>query len=364
MKKLICFLCAAAVAAASAPVSLAEEPPEGISAEAYIVTDDMGGVVFSRSPDKKMQPASTAKLLTALVAVENAPLEKTITVKAEHTATEGSMLYLRVGETLSLSDLLYGLLLASGNDAALAVAELVSGSTEDFVGLMNAKAAELGMDSSRFSNPSGLPDEGCYTTARDMAKLIAAFAANETAAKISGTRENVCAGRTIVNHNRLLNTVAGVDCGKTGYTKSAGRCLVTTAKRMGRRIYVVTFNAPDDWADHAALYGAAFARYGRVELGGFLPVAQHIVGGTENEARITAAVVPEICLTQTEREALYSVTYMRRFEYAPARAGDFAGRTEIYCGEKLLFTVKLYFAESVASGKFSGRYLSAAGKPG
>ena len=328
-----------------------------ISAESYIVTDDLGLEVFSCNADAKMPPASTAKLLTALVAAENCNLASKIKVTNSHTATEGSLMYLAVGETLTLEDLLYGLLLASGNDAALCIAELVSGSTEDFVKLMNIKAAELGMDSSRFSNPSGLPDENCFTTARDMVRLMAAFSKNEELMKISGTREAVLEKRTVVNHNRLISSVAGVDGGKTGYTKAAGRCLVTTAERNGRRFYVCTLNAPNDWEDHKTLYEMSFGRLEKVELGGFLPVSQDIVGGRERLCRVQCSEIPCLWLTKDETENLSSVTYMRRFEYAGVKMGEVCGRTDIFCGGKLVFSVPLYYAQSVAKLGGSENYL-------
>ncbi|MBE6937761.1 MAG: D-alanyl-D-alanine carboxypeptidase [Ruminococcaceae bacterium] len=320
---------------------------DGVSAESYIVTDDMGRELFSCQPDKRMAPASTAKLLTALVAAENCERDKTIVITSAHVATEGSLMYLRPGETVSLGDLLHGLLLASGNDAALAVADLVCGGTEEFVQLMNTKAAELGMDSSRFSNPSGLPDENTYTTARDLSRLIAAFSQNGELMKISGTREAVLDGRTVVNHNRLISTLSGVDGGKTGYTKKAGRCLVTTAERNSRRVFVVTLNAPEDWADHEKLYSKAFGLYEKTELGGLLPVCQDIVGGERDRVRVECSSVPVLWLSEAEREALRSVTYMRRFEYAPVKPGGSCGKTVIFCGDKPLLTVGLYYCEAV-----------------
>ncbi len=349
MRKIISLFVLAAVFCSSLPFASfgADNAYAGISAESYIVTDDFGREVFSYRANEKMYPASTAKLLTALVAVENCDLNREITVTAAHTATEGSMMYLREGERISLEDLLYGLLLASGNDAALSIAELVAGSPEDFAALMNTKAAELGMNSSRFSNPSGLPDENCYTTARDMARLIEAFCENEALLKISGTREAVLDGRTVVNHNRLLSTVSGVDGGKTGYTEAAGRCLVSTAERNGRRIFVVTLNAPDDWTDHKKLFDGAFERYAKTELGGFLPVSQDIVGGEATRARVQAASVPSVWLSPEEIEALQGLTYMRRFEYAGIEMGAACGRTDIYCGERLICQVGLYYAESI-----------------
>ena len=341
---LLIFVCIAG----AVPVFAVDGGSTDISAESYIVNDDFGKEIFSRNADSKMPPASTAKLLTALVAVENCTFDAKITVTNAHTATEGSLVYLKAGEEMTLEDLLYGLLLASGNDAALCIAELVSGDVDGFVKLMNTKAAELGMDSSRFSNPSGLPDSNCFTTARDMARLMAAFSENEALMKISGTREAVLEKRTVVNHNRLISSVAGVDGGKTGYTKAAGRCLVTTAERNGRRFFVVTLNAPNDWSDHEALYAKAFGRLEKVELGGFLPTSQNIVGGRERLVRVQCSEIPYLWLTPEETEELFSVTYMRRFEYAEVKMGEACGRCDIFCGDRLFLSVPLYYAQTVS----------------
>ncbi|MBR4940431.1 MAG: D-alanyl-D-alanine carboxypeptidase [Clostridia bacterium] len=324
-----------------------EGEPDGISAETFIVCDDFGKEIFSLLPDKQMQPASTAKLLTALVAVENCSLDSVITVTPSHLDTEGSMMYLRVGETVSMGELLYGLLLSSGNDAALAIADLVCEEGEDFADLMNKKAAELGMVSSRFSNPSGLPDENTYTTARDLSRLIAAFTDNSELMEISGTCEAVFEKRTLVNHNRLLVTVSGVDCGKTGYTMAAGRCLVTSAVRNGRRIFVVTMNCPNDWDDHEKLYAAAFDRYSECQLSGLLPVSQSVVGSEKSFVRVGCSNLPSVWLSAEETAGLSSVTYMRRFEYAGVEAGEICGKTKIFCGSRLVAEVSVFYTESV-----------------
>ncbi len=331
-----------------------------VSAEACIVTDDAGTVLMEKAPDLRMEPASTAKLMTALVAAESCPPDDRITVRREYVETEGSRMYLREGEEVSLEDLLYGLLLTSGNDAALAAAELAAGSVTAFVARMNARAAELGMRDTRFSNPSGLPDGDCYTTARDLARLMAAFSDNELTARISATREAVRAGRTLVNHNRLLNTVAGVDGGKTGYTASAGRCLVSTAARNGRRIFVVTLKDPDDWADHEALIRAAFAMFSPVPLTGYLPVTQALVGGVSPEIRLAPERETELWLTPDERAALRSVTFLRRFEYAPVFAGAAAGKTVFYVGGTRAAEVALRYAESAPTARALG---AALGRP-
>ena len=167
-------------------------------------------------------------------------------------------MYLRAGEKLTLEELLYGLLLCSGNDAALAVTECAGG-LEPFVALMNEKAAALGMKDTSFANPNGLDDENHYSTARDMAVLAAYAAEDPTFRRICSTKTATVGGRSMTNHNKLLRQIEGCIGMKTGYTKAAGRTLVSCAERQGRRLVAVTLCDGNDWADHKALYDLGFA---------------------------------------------------------------------------------------------------------
>ena len=304
----------------------AAEP--AVSAQAYVLYDaDTGEVYASREAHKRLPCASTTKIMTALVALERLPLDAQVTVSREHTLAEGSRMYLRDGEVISVSDLLYGLLLASGNDAALVLADAAAGSTEQFAGLMNEKAAQLGMENTHFTNPSGLHDAEHYSSAYDLAVLMAAAMQNEDFARITGTREVALTGRTVVNHNKLLHTVKGVDGGKTGYTKSAGRCLVSTATRDGRRLIAVTINAPSDWSDHAKLYDYGFSQYAEQVLstGGTFEARLTVVGSAEDSVALVSDGVSAF-LTEAERAGLERVVYLPRFEYAPLTEGRVVGQ--------------------------------------
>lgn len=170
---------------------------------------------------------------------------------------EGSSMYLRPGEKLTLETLLYGLLLSSGNDAALAVTECMGGAVP-FVARMNEKAAELGMENTHFANPNGLDDEAHYSTAEDMAKLAAAAMDDPVLRRVASTRTARIGGRTLTNHNKLLSRVEGCVGLKTGYTRAAGRTLVSCAERDGVRLVAVTLQDGDDWNDHASLYEQGF----------------------------------------------------------------------------------------------------------
>ena len=228
-----------------------------VSATAAVLMDaDMGQVLYEKNGDRQMLIASTTKIMTALVVLEHAAPDDVITVTPDHMA-EGSSMYLRAGETVRVEELLYGLLLCSGNDAALALTECAGGLTP-FVALMNEKAAALGMAHTSFANPNGLDADGHYSTARDMAVLAAAAVENPTFRRICSSRSVTIGQRTMENHNRLLRQMEGCVGLKTGYTQAAGRTLVSCTEREGCRLVAVTLQDGNDWADHAALYDYGF----------------------------------------------------------------------------------------------------------
>lgn len=231
------------------------------SASSAILMDaESSRVLYEQNIHEKRPIASITKLLTALVAVELAEdLDRSITVSPECVGIEGSSIYLQAGEKVGLRELLYGLLLQSGNDAASAIAVSTAGSVESFVTLMNRRAEELGMDNSHFSNPSGLNCEDHYSTAYDMALLACACLKNEVVAEICATKTATFGSRTFVNHNKLLHRYEGCIGMKTGYTESSGRTLVSAAERDGQILVCVTLNDPQDWEDHETLLDYGFS---------------------------------------------------------------------------------------------------------
>ena len=233
-----------------------------VSASAAVLMDmDSGRVLYEQNARSQMLIASTTKILTALVAIRDGNLSDMVKVSREAAYTEGSSMYLKEGEELTLETLLYGLLLCSGNDAAVAVAEHVGGSVEGFVERMNETAMELGMENSSFANPNGLDDEEHYSTAYDMALLARSAMGNETLVRMASTRTVTIGGRTMTNHNKLLRLMDGCLGLKTGYTRAAGRTLVSCAERNGQRLVAVTLQDGNDWADHQSLYDYGFAAY-------------------------------------------------------------------------------------------------------
>ena len=237
-------------------MTAAAEAVEVSAAAAVLMDADSGRLLYEKNGEKRMLIASTTKLMTALVALEQGGLQQEITVTGGHMA-EGSSMYLRPGEKLTLETLLYGLLLCSGNDAALAVTECMGGAVP-FVARMNEKAAELGMENTHFANPNGLDDEEHYSTAEDMAKLAVAAMDDPVLRRVASTRTARIGGRTLTNHNKLLSRVEGCVGLKTGYTRAAGRTLVSCAERDGVRLVAVTLQDGDDWNDHASLYEQGF----------------------------------------------------------------------------------------------------------
>ncbi len=237
------------------------------AAGAVLMDAESGRVLYGHDAHKPRLIASTTKLMTALVAVERAgDLDETVTVKGEWLGSEGSSIYLRAGEEITLRGLLYGLLLQSGNDAAMVIACHTAGSMEEFVELMNRRAAELGMKDSSFANPSGLDHENHYSTPYDMALLARACLNNSTVAELCATKSVTVGTRTFVNHNKLLWRCEGCVGMKTGFTEKAGRTLVSAAVRDGQTLICVTLNDGDDWNDHRKLLDYGFRTYPRQVL--------------------------------------------------------------------------------------------------
>lgn len=229
--------------------------------------------LYTKNADEKLKMASTTKIMTALVAIEHLDLDEVIYVPKECVGIEGSSIYLEEGDTLTVRDLLYSLLLQSANDAAEVLATRVAGDIFSFSCLMNKKAQELGLYSTSFENPHGLDSDEHYTTAHDMALLAAAALENDVFCRIVSTYKYTFhlsdKLRCLVNHNKLLKMYDGCVGIKTGYTKLSGRCLVTAARRGGLTMIAVTLDDPVDWADHKALFDEGFKTLERVNLKNF-----------------------------------------------------------------------------------------------
>lgn len=305
------------------------------AAAADIVMEQSGYVLSAGNAHTRMGMASTTKIMTALLAIERLDPETVVTVPKEAVGIEGSSIYLTEGEQITVSDLLYGLMLESGNDAATALAIAAGGTVEDFVRLMNERAAELGLEDTHFSNPHGLSADDHYTTAYDLARLTCAALENETFATIVSCKTKTISDgrRYLSNHNRLLRSYEGCIGVKTGYTLATGRTLVTAAERDGLTLVAVTLNDRSDWADHTRLLDYGFAHYESVALEGVSGTPLPVVGGVAESVSVSAAdgsVVLPKGQTVTRRLVL------PRFVYAPVEQGDVLGYAEYYCeGERI-----------------------------
>ena len=239
----------------------------GTNARSAILIDtDSGRVLYAKDAHYVQSVASISKIMTAVVAIENSNLQKTVTVGDEILKAYGSGIYVKQGEKIKLEDLVYGLMLRSGNDAALVIAKNVAGDTNKFVDLMNKKAKELGMDDTTFNNPSGLDEEkGNFSSAYDMSLLMSYAMQNVDFRKITGTKKHTVKTNKNVyvwhNKNKLLNQYKYTTGGKTGFTKIAKRTLVTSASKNNLNLAVVTINDGSDWSDHKKLYEEAFKKY-------------------------------------------------------------------------------------------------------
>lgn len=267
MVLIICCLLIFVLLGTSVPKTV--EYNQGVSAlGAVLIEQESGRVLFEKEAETQMRIASITKIMTAILAIEYGDLEDTVTVSSNAARTEGSSIYLEEGEEIKLRDLIYGLMLRSGNDCAVAIAEHIGGSLEGFIFMMNEKAEEIGMGSTVFANPHGLDDhEEHYSTALDMALLTQYAMKNPVYEEVSSTKtyrseteENRI--RVFNNKNRLLTQLYKYSTGgKTGYTKRAKRTLVSTAEKDDLKLIAVTINASSDWNDHMNLYEWGFAQF-------------------------------------------------------------------------------------------------------
>ncbi|SCJ69072.1 D-alanyl-D-alanine carboxypeptidase dacB precursor [uncultured Flavonifractor sp.] len=349
MKRVFAAMTAAVLCLTWFPLSAGAAGEPGVSASCAILVDaESGRVLMEKNADEERAIASITKLMTALVAVEStSDLDRTVTIQKEWTRAEGSSMYLREGEELTLRELLYGLLLVSGNDAALAIAGFCAGDTDTFVEWMNMRAQELGMERTHFVNPNGLPAEGHYSTAADMAKLAIVVMEQPDLAEIVGTKSVTMAGRTMTNHNKLLWRYEGCVGMKTGYTDAAGRTLVSCAERDGQRLIAVTLNAPNDWADHAAMFDYGFSQWPSILLAS--------AGRDFRTLPVTGSLVRFVPV-QVERDVRYPLAEDERVTVridlpdqveAPVKEGDIAGSLTYYVDGREVGSTYLVYSHSV-----------------
>ncbi len=352
MKRLICFILCLCLFPLTA-LCEAKEKPKTVSAKGAVVMDALTGVVlFEKNADTPLPMASTTKIMTTLLLLERGNLEENITVTKEMVQVEGTSMGLLPGDTVTPLSLCYGMMLASGNDAAGVAAFIHSGSIEEFAGAMNQKAEALGMKNTTFVTPSGLDQGDHHSTAYDMALLTAHALKNPTFCEIVKSKTaklsygNPPYPRTLSNHNRLLKEYEGCIGVKTGFTKKAGRCLVSAAKRDGATLICVTLNAPDDWNDHKNLLNYGFSEMEPIThpAGEFsLPVA----GGTASSVFLSHNALSCTLPSKIKADLAFR-RCVSPFLYAPVASGQQVGQLELTYKGQVIAATPITATESVA----------------
>lgn len=308
-----------------------------------------GNIVFEKNGNEKLPMASTTKIMTLLTALEKSRPDEIVTVTKEAVMQEGSSAYLKEGAKITMENLMYGLMLNSGNDAAVAIACHISGSTAAFADEMNALAKKIGANNSSFKNPNGLDEEGHYTTAIDLAKITQYALKNEEFCKIVSTRlhkaeytktDGELFELEYINHNRLLREFEGCIGVKTGYTKADGRCLVSAAERNGAKYIAVTLNAPDDWAEHKEMLELGFngCRIERVVTHG--DSIKHLKSG-DAECKLVAAADFDIPVDGNNGSNLeVKINLPEKIDFS-LNQGEKVGELLIYSNETFLEAVDI-----------------------
>ncbi len=338
-----------------------------VAAEAAVLIDVASGrVLFAKNPEKRLYPASTTKILTALVVLDQADPDEPVTTSKAAASIGGSSIYLTEGEVLSVGDLLQGLLLASGNDAAVALAEHVAGTVEDFALLMNRAALALGANDSNFRNPHGLHDPAHFTSAHDLALMTRAGLSKypmfrETVAKRASVipwpdREW---DRALYNHNRLLWRYEGADGVKTGYTRNAGNCLVASATRAGWQLAAVILESGDHYQDAERIFDYGFGTYspGVVAAEGLLVRTVTVRGGEQQ--RVTVAVGQDLIVPLLPGEAgkiRLALSLPERIE-APVQEGTGVGELLAYLDGERVGSAPLVATEAIPKGTLLTAFL-------
>ena len=306
---------------------------------------------------QRLPIASTTKVMTAIIAIENAPLDKVVTIPKEAVGVEGSSIYLVEGEQLTMEELLYGLMLASGNDAATAIAIAVGGSIDGFTELMNKKAIELGAKDTHFTNPHGLQDKEHYASAADLAKICAYAMKNPVFALIAGTTQKTISkdsqpnGRFLNNKNKMLSIMDGGNGIKIGFTKVAGRCLCASAKRGDMQLICVVLNDGNWFNDAKDLMENAFSEYTMQTI-----VAKGQLCGNINVEKGKVDVIDGVAQDTfmypvKKGETPYTTSRLIYSLKAPIQQGTNLGEIKLYLNESQIGTMPIIAAQGAESNK-------------
>lgn len=318
-----------------------------------IVMDvETGRVLYEKSIHERLPMASTTKIMTALLAIENIPLDKKVKINPKAEGIEGSSIYLKANEQVRMIDLVYGLMLRSGNDAAEAIAYEISGSIEEFAKLMNSRAEEIGAQNTNFQNPHGLHNEYHYTTAYDLALITRTALKNEIFREVVKTefwlaeREGY---RHFTNKNKTLVICEGGDGVKTGYTKKAGRCLVSSATRNGMQFIAITLNDGDYFNTTKSLLDYSFKRYQPYVVFDEGDLVKNIMidGGTKDTVNVRAPKKLTIPVSDEESSKVISIIQTSEIINAPVLKGQRVGNILTYLNGRLINITDLSLDENI-----------------
>jgi len=333
----------------------------GVSAEAAALIDVASGrILYHKNGDKKMRIASLTKTMTAIVAIESGHLQDVVTVPPEAVGVEGSSIYLQKGERLTLEELLYGLMLRSGNDAAVAIAIHVGGSVQGFVHMMNEKAALLGMTNTNFNNPHGLDDSNMhYSTANDMVKLSAYALKHPVFKQIVSTKTKNISweghnwDRRLQNKNKLLHLYKGADGVKTGYTKLARRCLASSATRDGRQLAAITLNAPDDWNDSMNLLDWGFRTFQPETLisKGEVVTSEEMLEATDERLQLVTGNDLVYPIRSGEKNQVVTKVSLFQRQLNEEMIGEHVGFIHVYLGKREIGKIPLMVQQASPAWK-------------
>lgn len=326
------------------------------SASAILMEQDTKRILYGKNYRSRVKIASTTKILTAIVAIENNSLDEKVTISKKAAGTGGSTVGLKSGSQVSLKALMYGMLLKSGNDCAVAIAEHVGGSVEEFANMMNKKAYEIGAKDTRCTNPHGLDTENNYSTAYDLALITCYAKTNETLSKILGT-ESITINfdktpKYLANTNRLLFTYEYCDGGKTGFTNGANRCLVATAKKEDLKVVAVVLGANTTdirFGETKELLKYGIENYKMTDISDSInwyidiPVYKGNIYSYVRKFNFSK-MLP---LKEGEKEQIYISQSIVPSLYAPVQRGSYLGNLELYIGDELLYSKNIYLEQEI-----------------
>ncbi len=356
LKKIVLFVLIALISVGAFSIEV-----KGISAAAAVVINaQTGEILYENNADARLPMASTTKIMTALLLCElGGDLSREIVTTKEMVTVEGSSMGLMVGDKVSLEALLYGMMLASGNDAANTTAIVIGGSVQKFCDLMNERAAEIGLSNTNFETPSGLDSDEHYTTAYELALIAREALKNKAFAKAASSKSktlyygNPPYRRTLKNHNKLLSYYDDIIGVKTGFTKKSGRCLVSAGSRDGKKVIAVTLNDRNDWADHRALIDLGYSKLNAVK---YSPKSAKVTIAAAFCEEALRYEIPSIEVF-SQKSSVTHKTFAPRFFYSDACVGEEIGKIQYLCDDSVIKEIPLKVTREIKNKRRNNLYI-------